>query len=698
MATNHAQTQLAVGTEDGHIRIFDIVDDGLAYVRCFDRVKSRILSVAWGADDSTVVTGSADGSVRVWGTDGHVETRMTVPKEGADATLVWAVAVLRDGTIVSGDSRGHVVFWDGAMRVVRQDFKALGADVLSLAADRAGHTVYAAGVDPKITQFRLFAGGAEAARIKSGSAAARKWQLTGFRRYHTHDVRALALETSKAVNLLASGGVDAQVTAARARSFPDRAPQRQPCFPPLGSAVSVASAAGLVLQCQGTQLKIWALGQSEPLAPALAEHMESGQAVHVREPPRDLLRIDVKARTALTCSAISASGKFVLASDAEGPKLFHIAGIAPGCQRVRVRRVRCFPPADFVPADSANRGIIQARFTADESRIVMATADAYVSVVDISKCLDGDVTTLVRLCAHRCTDAETAADSMAQSADGVLTLAGRARKQAGGMAALRTIVHMSVSHDDSFVATADSAGTVAVARLDGSQQTVVPRLGRHGQASVTAVGFSRRGHVMLATSDNRVYAWDVNAQRLTAWSQQFSDEHIPRPFREKTCCVAGFAANASEPDCVYAWAENHITRIDLSQAPGPRETLLNIHKRKQIEHEIIEKVVEEKDVARRRLERQLAKRASKQQNASLEPSMQERAARLEKDWEETVVARLREAGIDVRQPNNFRMTQRYQGLMAADFAADDAMVVVERPWIDVAASLPPAYHRRRFGQ
>ncbi|KAJ1945038.1 U3 small nucleolar RNA-associated protein, partial [Linderina pennispora] len=409
MAVNNAQTQLAVGTEDGHIRIFDIADGELAYVRCYDRVRSRILAVAWGADDATVVTGSADGSVRVWGADGHVATRMTVPKEGAEATLVWAVAVLRDGTVVSGDSRGHVMFWDAAMRVVQQDFKALGADVLSLAVDRAGHTVFASGVDPKITQFRLFVGGAEA--TNTTSMAPRKWQLTGFRRYHTHDVRALALETSKGVNLLASGGVDTQVTAMRARSFPDRAPHRQPCFPPLSTVASVAPQAGLVLQRQGTQLKVWALGQAAPLAPALAEQMESGTAV-AAPTPADLLRMDVKTRTSLTCSAISASGQFILASDAVGPKLFHVAGLQPGSDRVRVKRVRCFPPADFVPAESTNRGVVQARFTSDESRVVLATADAYVVVVDVSQWQQGRTVTERRLCAHRCTEAETAADAL----------------------------------------------------------------------------------------------------------------------------------------------------------------------------------------------------------------------------------------------------------------------------------------------
>ncbi|KAJ2385167.1 U3 small nucleolar RNA-associated protein, partial [Coemansia sp. RSA 2603] len=406
MATNHAQTQLAVGTEDGHIRLFDITDGRLEYVRCFDKINSRILSVAWAADDATVVTGSADSSVRVWtAATGHVAARMTLPREGGMPTLVWAVAVLRGGTVVSGDSRGHVVFWDARMHVAMQDFRAQSADVLSLAADDAGHTVYASGVDPKITQFHLFvgdgasahtaaaAGGSSNKRSRRGSKRQRegrgkgsadgsRWHMTGFRRYHTHDVRALAVSSRLDPNVLISGGVDTQVTACLAGDFPNGNQYRQPCFPPDDSVVSVAPRAGLLLQRHGTTLKLWELGAAEQPSTGLARAMESGQALQLLARHRDLLRMDVSATTSLLSCCLSPSGTLVATSDAAGPRLYALTRVPGDRPVVRARRLRAFPPPNFVPPYSAARGVTRFAFTPDEKFLVMATADAFVVVVD----------------------------------------------------------------------------------------------------------------------------------------------------------------------------------------------------------------------------------------------------------------------------------------------------------------------------
>jgi hypothetical protein len=40
MAANHANTVLAVGCEDGCVRLFDIADGEMAFIRSFDMQKS----------------------------------------------------------------------------------------------------------------------------------------------------------------------------------------------------------------------------------------------------------------------------------------------------------------------------------------------------------------------------------------------------------------------------------------------------------------------------------------------------------------------------------------------------------------------------------------------------------------------------------------------------------------------------------
>ncbi|KAJ2421963.1 U3 small nucleolar RNA-associated protein, partial [Coemansia sp. RSA 2531] len=377
MATNHAQTQLAVGTEDGHIRIFDITNGSLVYKSCFNKVNSRILSVAWSHDDKTIVTGSADSCVRIWDAATRtVSVRMTLPKEGRDSTLVWSVIVLKNGTIVSGDSRGRVSFWNPELHVIEQEFRALGADVLCLTADETGHTVFASGVDPKITQFKLLAGGSIADSAANGVAGKKKlvirpkkWQLAGFRRYHTHDVRAIAVSSHLENDLIISGGVDTQVAYCQARPFPNENPHRQPCFPPLNSVISVASEASLILQRQGNTLKLWALGKAEPASRLLADQMESGQALQVYQRQKDLLRMELKTKTNLLCSSISPSGSLIAASDAEGPKLYSVTYADDSRSTVRVRRIGEFPPPGFVPDFSESQGAVLMQFTPDETRL-----------------------------------------------------------------------------------------------------------------------------------------------------------------------------------------------------------------------------------------------------------------------------------------------------------------------------------------
>lgn len=58
---------------------------------------------------------------------------MTLDRLKGEQTVVWAVAVLADGTIVSGDSMGNVKFWDGTMGTQSQSFKGHKVDVLCLA-------------------------------------------------------------------------------------------------------------------------------------------------------------------------------------------------------------------------------------------------------------------------------------------------------------------------------------------------------------------------------------------------------------------------------------------------------------------------------------------------------------------------------------------------------------------------------------
>ncbi|KAG8681252.1 U3 small nucleolar RNA-associated protein, partial [Ceratobasidium sp. 395] len=152
LAPNPAGDRLAIGCQDGAIRLLDISDPTRppVHLRRFDRLQTRFLTIAWappvssapqGSDsdesdeedlvDTTLVTGCSDSCLRTWDVrTGRVVNRMAVERARGERTLVWSVAVLGDGTIVSGDSLGAVKFWDAATATQIHSFPAHDADVL----------------------------------------------------------------------------------------------------------------------------------------------------------------------------------------------------------------------------------------------------------------------------------------------------------------------------------------------------------------------------------------------------------------------------------------------------------------------------------------------------------------------------------------------------------------------------------------
>lgn len=119
IAPNPSSSSLALGCEDGTVRILSTANDTLTHLRRFDRVKCRILSIAWGPpkkktkkdsdpkaessddddddewSDSWLVTGCSDSSLRKWDVaTGRMIDRMGTNKMRGERTLVWTVGVL----------------------------------------------------------------------------------------------------------------------------------------------------------------------------------------------------------------------------------------------------------------------------------------------------------------------------------------------------------------------------------------------------------------------------------------------------------------------------------------------------------------------------------------------------------------------------------------------------------------------------
>jgi U3 small nucleolar RNA-associated protein 4 len=146
LASSPDGATLAIGCEDGTTILIDVADGSFAYSRVLERQSSRVLSLSWHPNGKTLVGGCADSTIRAWDVShphGRIIAQMKVEQSrvmGAKRkrtmnTLVWAVKVTSDGTVISGDSTGSLKIWESRFWSLTQSFQVHKGDILCLAID-----------------------------------------------------------------------------------------------------------------------------------------------------------------------------------------------------------------------------------------------------------------------------------------------------------------------------------------------------------------------------------------------------------------------------------------------------------------------------------------------------------------------------------------------------------------------------------
>ena len=299
-------TILYVGVADGTIRRFDGKTPSINMGN----------NKATGSDTGTATSGTVNRSL-VW----KSKYRITVENYGRNTpTKVWALSVLGDGTIVSGDSLGHVQFWDGVSGTLSQTFDQNDhkADVLALAVSHDERQVFASGVDSRVVCIQ---------RANPGGVGGNgyKWIMTNAQRPHTHDVRALAtfrvhsrhgsMTKSEDPNeCLCSGGIDTKLCSYTLRRFRNERPRSWYPWPSI-SPLSMAKQARVLLMIRDQSLELHKIGPAT-----------KPTQTPVLLPEDDTLigTMDVKGDHNLTCGAISPDGKLFAVSNANKTLLFSI--------------------------------------------------------------------------------------------------------------------------------------------------------------------------------------------------------------------------------------------------------------------------------------------------------------------------------------------------------------------------------------
>ncbi|KAJ3295790.1 U3 small nucleolar RNA-associated protein 4 [Borealophlyctis nickersoniae] len=642
MAVNRLHTRIAVGCEDGFVRVYDISEGNLTYQRSFERQDGRLLSLVWhqvGQNDF-VIAGGADSCIRKFDArTGRNLQRMMVDTRKGEETVVWAVTVIKDGTIIAGDSLGNVSFWDWKTGTAKKTMRVHHADVLCLAANKEGTKVWTSGVDQRVVQItRLTKLGRGPKKTEKKD---RKWILSGDRRYHSHDVRAMVLMEDRPYDALVTGGVDTTlVYTSSIAAFPQSKQYRLPMYPhrPL---ISLSRASRLLMCRFSDHVKVWQLGSILPLQGGLGIKENYQPLEHQKE--KLLLNIKPKAVTNLCASAISENGQWIAVSDMGCVKLFSVTR-EPN-EELKVRKCE-FPSPAIVPA------AYSLCFTPDSLRLIVAGIDSTVYIVDLSRG-DERVFEVVQRFKQHCGQEDEGGDVEMGEA-GV----SKSRKTKAGP---ELICSLAVSSDGQWLASGDLANRIHVYNLD----------------SLRPLG-SRNA---LLTREQRAISLKARRQRRVAAAiagRRKAESHEEGTPEEQEQRQAEFEARAK------AAAVDIVSAVGTTEENGAEEVIVISDESSSDEEmdDAADGVVAEgsNGVSEEPVDREIHAGIKRSRSPPREDGNWKGA------WGRT--NEVSEA---------FRMEHRYFPLMFADYAGPNELVVVERPILNVLEELPSGFYRHKYG-
>ena len=858
MAPSATGRYLALGCEDGSVRIIDLEDDRFEHLAStsgrdrrivprFGKAKGKVISLCWGppvrsakraadtkkrsssdsdsndndsnSDDSSsdsdsdsnddddedddadewhesfLVGGLALSTAVVWdAATGNIATKLSVQKNRSESTIVWSVATLPDGTIVTGDSTGRVTFFDARTRLPLPEgtFRAHAAssDVLALCVGPDGRTVYSAGVDQKVAEYT---------KLDTSNGRGR-WIQIASRRLHAHDIRALALDppyspldaahalaegnaslTPSRLPVLLSGGVDfnivltpaappsavvkaqkastiAAIPSASAKpkrttlskveqehasinpissnpltTFADTTQRRVPFVPTAaragllggGAVAALCAAKGWIVLRREQSIGIWDVGTPAELL-AVSRAAEAGEPL--QHPTwNKLLEMHVKVDSNLVTLALSNDGRYLAYSDLYETKLFELkqrrrpqsaaGGVEIELEPKKVKSFgRVFGGAERVaPAASA------LRFSPDSTRLVVASlTGAYVHVLELPSAGNDERCRLLRSFGHHRRSGALAGEQR--------QIAGRISSSNGDHAdphqgqngndrdrvernTSTLIQHAEISSDGAWLSTISADLQHHVFSLDSlTYGRTLPSPATLPSGAVFHPSTSARlcSMLTLVYPDNKVEFWDVESgKELTTQ---------PAASSNTTSTTASSTAGAGAGESGAGGERTHRKRTARSGAAVDARSVL-VSNLTQLKHTLQLRLASVRDFAISAL--WCGNSSGGQLNdytlvvygatwictarpTTVPSSVAVQSSRAGDEMEVDMDGDVEVGQGQGRLSWTVRTTAKYQPLLLvaqAQLAAHEShLVVVERPYFELAKKLPAAFHRgARYG-
>ncbi|POR36126.1 U3 small nucleolar RNA-associated protein 4 [Tolypocladium paradoxum] len=480
--------KLIAGTIDGELVMYSAEDDDLRLQRVLVKSptkKSKMVSITFQSR-KVVIVGCSDSTIRAYDiAKGHMLRRMTLGSDfagGAKDIIVWSVKCLPSGNIVSGDSTGQICIWDGKTYTQVQRIQSHKQDVLSLATSADGTAILSGGMDRRTILY------------KQNTGAGQRWGKVWGRRYHDHDVKAMASFEHGRISVVVSGGPDANLMVVPLKEM-GRENHRMMSNLPQQPPIISASNARFVVSWWDREVHVWVLRK------AANELFESGgDGVDINQNRKLLKTIVVKGDSNIASATVNQDGTLLVVSTATDVKAFRLEHQDPAKPSdVKVHSVE-------LPQKLTHLGATQAKLSPDGSWLCLVQEGSQVVMagIEVSPGAEGSPSSAIAVKPQRLS-------RLRRHIPRYITN--------GGLGSYdRSITHVAFSPDSKMAAVADLAGYMDTWILRGHEYG--PQNGKAIQgADDDAASSSESG-----SSDNETEAIDAREQ----WIRNPNARQLPK--------------------------------------------------------------------------------------------------------------------------------------------------------------------------
>lgn len=359
---SEAQSQdLVVGCIDGAIVLLSTADNDLTFKRFLARISgkhAKCVSITYQTRDR-VLAGFADSTIRVLDVrNGSTLRTMSLGSSipGAPRNkLVWQVRCLPNGDIVSGDSTGDVVFWDGKTYSLIQRLSVDESDCLDLVVSADGKSVFKGSLDGKITIFQH----------TTNTNGRQTWTKSQHRKIHQGEVKTMSAYDTNGMSVMVSGGSDLAPVVTPLRQF-GKENGRSLVSLPQRSPVASARHARLLVSWWEQSISIWRMTRSG-----------SNELSAEPQPPRKLVaKIELNANDYIQSAAVSDDGRLLAACTSTSVKVFQLKRRVDG-EGLAIRKME-------VPKSLSETGARLLEFSPDGKWLAAVLLDNEVHVVRLT--------------------------------------------------------------------------------------------------------------------------------------------------------------------------------------------------------------------------------------------------------------------------------------------------------------------------